>query len=559
MDVRIQPKNDSDVLIFGGTGPAVAISYRPEQDKTPRVIGKWSGRTAKHVIRLAERIGLPNYEYAGLAHLLCRKVKVDEEIPSEYYQPVAEVLAFIYRIDRPARTYFYNEITPKSVEQLEVNIAYHLIPLVDREQSGPDGFLDAVSNVRTRFANEFGVTLPSVRIRDDLKLRPKEYTLLLKGRQIESGTVEPERVLAVKTDGGGHEIEGIPYVERLFHAPAIWIKPDQRELAEKSGYYLSEPAVVMSSHLFEFAARHAASLFSMDQTQLLLDKAKADDELMVGMAVNKFGLDQIHALFQDLLSERIPIVDTLTILDAFVRSDGTDSLGAVRRALAPSICSGLQGKNGILQVVSLSDKQENALLRNIQTVNGAGIIEFSSAPEKIAFEEELARLGEKYYSEIIFEVRSLELRRPFFNLVNAYVPEYFRKCFVLCRHEIPNNVPVQSHDGTIRRPVQSEPRAAASPARLWFEEDTGMVNSVVSDWTDLLSQAAVDEVALFDAISDFYEIHGKRLPADIVYCSHPAAPLIAAEVARDFQQSHTREGACGRADGARHQTGHRRD
>ena len=547
MNIQIQPKDDYDVVIVSETDMAVALSYRPNQDQTPRVIGKWSGPDGAHVIRLAKQIGLPFYEDNVLTRNLYENVRVEEEIPPQYFEPVATALAVFYRIDRPSRTYFYKDCDPQIVTTIELKIGYGLIDLVRAEFSGDEAFVHLCDVVRTSMASNLGVLLPPVRIRDDLNLAAQEYAFILRGRPNESGILYPDRVLAIRTKDIDHEIDGIPCLDPDRHSPSVWIKPEQRELAEKSGYYILDPVTVVLGHMYEFLVHHAAVLLSMDQTQKLLDKAKAEDEMMVTWAMERFGLDRIHALFQDLLSERLPIFDVLTILDALVRSDGTESLAVAHRALAPSICSGLMGKNDMLHVVPLSDEMEESLCRRIRKETAGSFIDFGTDREKEEFEKELARLGEKHYAEIVFEVRSPELRRPFFDLVNAYVPKYFRKFWVLGRDEIPHNVMVQAHDGALRHSsAPSQPYPQSAPERLLLENDADRVKAVVAEWTDLFTNAAVDKVALFDAIADFYDIHGKRPPTDIFYCSHPATPIIAAVVARDFHNSHMREGACGR-------------
>ena len=77
---------------------AVALGYEPEADRAPRVLAKGAGPIAEAIIGIAKKSGVPVKEDADLARLL-GELDVEEEIPPELYQVVAEVLAFIYRMN----------------------------------------------------------------------------------------------------------------------------------------------------------------------------------------------------------------------------------------------------------------------------------------------------------------------------------------------------------------------------------------------------------------------------------------------------------------------------
>ncbi len=76
---------------------ALALEYRPVDDHAPRVIAKGRGRVAQRIVEVARRAGVPTREDAILVSLLSH-LKVDQEIPSEAYKVVAELLAFVYKV-----------------------------------------------------------------------------------------------------------------------------------------------------------------------------------------------------------------------------------------------------------------------------------------------------------------------------------------------------------------------------------------------------------------------------------------------------------------------------
>ena len=81
---------------------AVALKYDQKKDKAPRVIAKGRGEIAKKIIEVAQAHQVPLYEDKNLIQIL-EALDLETEIPSELYRAVAEVLAFIYRLNNSAK------------------------------------------------------------------------------------------------------------------------------------------------------------------------------------------------------------------------------------------------------------------------------------------------------------------------------------------------------------------------------------------------------------------------------------------------------------------------
>lgn len=78
---------------------AAAVSYRPDKDAAPRVTASGRGAIAEKILDTAQAAGVPVREDPALAEILAR-LDPGEEIPAETYRAVAEILAFLYRMDR---------------------------------------------------------------------------------------------------------------------------------------------------------------------------------------------------------------------------------------------------------------------------------------------------------------------------------------------------------------------------------------------------------------------------------------------------------------------------
>lgn len=80
---------------------AVALRYDIDRDKAPLVLASGRGPVADEILRIAEENKIPLYEDPELVKLLS-KLEIDVEIPPELYTLVAEVLFFVYKLDRLA-------------------------------------------------------------------------------------------------------------------------------------------------------------------------------------------------------------------------------------------------------------------------------------------------------------------------------------------------------------------------------------------------------------------------------------------------------------------------
>ncbi|TWH48457.1 EscU/YscU/HrcU family type III secretion system export apparatus switch protein [Sporomusa sp. KB1] len=78
---------------------AVALTYNEQDGIAPKVVAKGAGVVAGKIIHSAKEHGVPIYQNKTLTGMLMA-VELDREIPPELYQAVAEVLAYIYRLDQ---------------------------------------------------------------------------------------------------------------------------------------------------------------------------------------------------------------------------------------------------------------------------------------------------------------------------------------------------------------------------------------------------------------------------------------------------------------------------
>src|SRR5699024_3239189 len=126
-----------------------------------------------------------------------------------------------------------NVIDLLSMDPIEFEFGYSLIPLVDADQGGD--LLDRVIMIRRQLAIELGIVIPVVRIRDNIQLNPNEYRLKIKGNEVAFGEIMIDHYLAMTPDMED-ELEGIDTKEPAFGLPAKWISEELKDEADLLGY-----------------------------------------------------------------------------------------------------------------------------------------------------------------------------------------------------------------------------------------------------------------------------------------------------------------------------------
>lgn len=271
-----------------------------------------------------------------------------------------------------AKTEVKSERTEDLLKQdlLEIEIGYALIPLVDVAQGGD--LLERITSIRKQLASEVGVVLPPIRIRDNVQLKPGRYLLRLKGNEVASGEIIMNRLLALGTVAEGDEPSGFPTMDPAFGLPAWWILPTERERAESLGLAVVEAPSVLATHLSEIIRTHYAELLTRQDVQHLLDTFKQEYPAVVSSVVPEpLGLGQVQKVLQNLLAERLPIKDLLTILEtladyAEVTKEPDILTEYVRMALRRRISAIHAAKDGSVKVITIDRATEEKLSEALQ-------------------------------------------------------------------------------------------------------------------------------------------------------------------------------------------------
>ncbi len=247
-----------------------------------------------------------------------------------------------------------------AVDPMEMEIGYGVIPLVDPGQGGD--MLDRISTIRKQMAMDMGLVVPSIRIRDNIQLKPSEYLIRVKGALVGQGELMPEHYLAMDTGNVVDEVVGVPTKEPSFGLPALWISPELRDRAEAGGYTVVDAPSVLATHLSEVIKTHGADLITRQEIQKLTDMVKESNSAVVEEMLGVVGLGDIQKVLQNLVSEHIPIRDLVSIFETLADygrlSSSVDYLTErVRESLARIISIRLK-EDDVITVSTLSPAWE---------------------------------------------------------------------------------------------------------------------------------------------------------------------------------------------------------
>ncbi len=248
-----------------------------------------------------------------------------------------------------------------TVDPMEAEIGYAIIPLVDPSQGGD--MLDRIGTIRKQMAMELGLIVPPIRIRDNIQIKPTEYILRVKGAEIGRGELLPDHYLAMNTGSAEEEIVGVPAVEPAFGLPAVWISPEMRDKAESMGYTVVDAPSVLATHLSEVIKRFGADLLTRQEVQKLTDMVKEAAPAVVEEMMGALSLGEIQKVLQNLVREQVPIRDLVSIFEALAdygkASRSVDFLTErVRESLARLITLRMQDESGTVTVATLSPNWE---------------------------------------------------------------------------------------------------------------------------------------------------------------------------------------------------------
>ena len=348
----------------------------------------------------------------------------------------------------PSESDYYKDInnvyTLLSVEPVEMEFGYSLIPLVDESHGGK--LISRIVIFRRQYAQDMGFVIPSIRLHDSSALGTNQYAIRIKGEVVAEGEILVDYYLALEPPNPLGEIDGIETIEPAYGIPSRWILPENKEMAEIYGYNVIDPLSVMLTHLAETVKKHAYELLNRAETIRLVDNLKQSSPELVEEAIPAIiPYSKLEKLLRNLLQEGVPIKDLATIVetaaDAFSQGRDLDMAteqvrGALARTITRRFC-----EDGQLRVITLDAEVEKKIISSL-TRNEQGVY-LAMGPDLMQsiitqLAEHLKKFGDLSQTPVILV--SQVIRGYFSRMITQFYPHVY----VLSFNEITNTVQIQA-------------------------------------------------------------------------------------------------------------------
>lgn len=348
----------------------------------------------------------------------------------------------------PGESDYYKDINNVysllTVEPIEMEFGYSLIPLVDENRGGK--LISRIVIFRRQYAQDMGFVIPSIRLHDASSLGTNQYVIRIRGEEVARGEILVDYYLALEPSNPLGEIDGIETVEPAYGIPSRWILPEKKEMAEIYGYNVIDPLSVMLTHLSETVKRYAYELLNRAETMQLVENLKrTSPELVEEVVPNVVSYATLEKVLRNLLKEGVPIRDLGIILETLADALGqnrdidaaTEQVrGVLARTITRRFC-----EDGQLRVVTLDAEVERKIISSL-TRSEQGVY---------------LALGSDLMQQIITQVADYirkfnELSQPPILLVSQVIRGYFSRMitqfypnvYVLSFNEVTSSVQIQA-------------------------------------------------------------------------------------------------------------------
>ncbi len=367
----------------------------------------------------------------------------------------------------PSETDYFKDINNVysllSVEPIEMEFGYSLIPMVDESHGGK--LISRIVIFRRQYAQDMGFVFPSIRLHDASSLGTNQYVIRIRGEEVARGEILVDYYLALEPANPLGEIDGIETIEPAYGIPSRWILPENKEMAEIYGYNVIDPLSVMLTHLSETVKKYAYEMLGRAETIQLVENLKRTSPELVEEAIpGIISYASLEKVLRNLLKEGVPIKDLGTIVetlaDALTQGRDIDAAteqvrGALARTITRRFC-----EDGQLRVVTLDAEVEKKVISSL-TRNDQGVY-LAMGPELMQqIVSQLANQMKKFndLSQTPIILVSQVIRGYFAKMITQFYPNVY----VLSFNEITNAVQIQAIGNiSLEAPARSERRAVGT-------------------------------------------------------------------------------------------------
>ncbi|WP_202424476.1 flagellar biosynthesis protein FlhA [Duganella levis] len=273
--------------------------------------------------------------------------------------------------------------TLPAVQPLQLAVGYKLVGLIDKAHGEP--LTKRIKGVRQSISEAMGLLLPPILVRDDLGLKPSQYSVVLSGSVVSQAEVFADRLMAIPSPNVYGQIDGIPGIEPAYGMPVTWIETSEKANALGLGYQVVEAPSAIATHLSKLIREYLPELFRHEDVPAMMERLGAISPKLAAALDKALTHTQMLRVFRVLLAENVSLKDIVPIATTLVDSSETTKdpillAAEVRCALRRQIVTALFGQKTEMRAFNLGGDLENMLLGSLNQARQSGKVVLDNYP-----------------------------------------------------------------------------------------------------------------------------------------------------------------------------------
>ena len=238
------------------------------------------------------------------------------------------------------------------------------------QEASLNSILKTITSIRENIFEQYGVVIPSVRVKDNKSLSPFEYVIKISGLETARYELKKDSLLILDLGNVTSKMRGTKSKDPTYGLPAIWISSARKEEAKEKGYFIVTQEKLIRTLLFEEITKNLAEVITTQYVEDLLNEIIVSNHALCDQIARKHGAESVSIIkevLKALLKDQVNITDIISILETIANSAKTNCenidclVDKCRVAIAPYIISPLI-TDGNLNLISIVIKFSNYIL-----------------------------------------------------------------------------------------------------------------------------------------------------------------------------------------------------
>lgn len=244
------------------------------------------------------------------------------------------------------------------------------------QETSLNSILKTITSIRENIFEQYGVVIPSVRVKDNKSLSPFEYVIKISGLETARYELKKDSLLILDLGNVTSKMRGTKTKDPTYGLPGIWISSARKEEAKEKGYFIVSHEKLIRALLFEEIKNNLAEVITTQYVEDLLNEIIVSNHALCDQIARKHGAEYVSIIkkvLKALLKDEVNITDIISILETIANSTKTNCenidwlVEKCRVAIAPYIISPLM-TDGNLNLVSVGINFSNYILNHSKDI-----------------------------------------------------------------------------------------------------------------------------------------------------------------------------------------------